>query len=54
MIIVTKDEAEYLRENIKNVRIVKTCRCKNKGNRGKRYAEETSVVLDLLDKYRAE
>lgn len=52
MIFVTKDEADYLRQNIKNV---KTCRLKNNGsNRGKRYAEETSAVVNLLAKYRAD
>lgn len=55
MIFVTKDEADYLRQNIKNVKIFKTCRLKNNGsNRGKRYAEETSVVVNLLAKYRAD
>ena len=49
MIFVTKDEADYLRQNIKNVKIFKTCRLKNNGsNRGKRYAEETSAVVNLL------
>ena len=55
MIFVTKDEADYLRQNIKNVKIFKTCRLKNTGsNRGKRYAEETSAVVSLLTKYRAD
>lgn len=55
MIFVTKDEADYLRQNIKNVKIFKTCRLKNNGsNRDKRYAEETSAVVNLLAKYRAD
>ena len=52
VIKVTKDEAEYLRKVIDNVRIIKTCKLKRKGNRGQRYAEETKPVLFALEEYR--
>ena len=52
MVYITKDEAEYLRKVIPEVHIVKTCRLKNKSNRGKRYAEETRSVITALREYR--
>ena len=53
MVYITKDEAEYLRKTIPDIHIVKTCRLKNKGNRGKRYAEETRSVITALREYRS-
>ncbi len=51
MIIITKEEAAYLRKIIKDVRIVKTCNRNSK--RGKRYAEESKAVIDALVDYRS-
>jgi hypothetical protein len=51
VIIITKEEAAYLRKIIKDVRIVKTCNRNSK--RGKRYAEESKAVIDALVDYRS-
>lgn len=53
MIQITNDEAKYLRENLKNVKVQKTCRLKNNGrSRGKYYVEEEDKVLKALDDFR--
>ena len=52
MIFITKDEAEYIREHAKNVRIVTTSKQKNKRQK-KRYADESRETFRLLDKYHA-
>ena len=49
MLCISKKQAEYLRKNIADVVIVKTC--KQNSKRGKRYVEETRLVLRLLDDY---
>lgn len=48
MIVVTREEADVLREKIKGVHISKTCRLKNEGSRGKYYAEPTKPVLRII------
>lgn len=49
LIQITKDEAEYLRENLKNVKVQRTCLLKNNGkSRGKYYVEETHKVFKAL------
>lgn len=52
MIVVTREEADELRTKIKGVHITKTCRLKNKGTRGKYYAEPTKPVLNVIAKIR--
>lgn len=52
MIKVTKEEANYIRENSDNVRIVITGKNK-KGHRKKRYADETYETFKLLKKFHA-
>lgn len=55
LVQVTKDEAEYLRENVWDVKISKTCRLKRAGKkRGKYYVEEARHVLERLEIYRME
>lgn len=49
MLCISKEQAEYLRKNITDVVIVKTC--KQNSKRGKRYVKETRLVLRLLDDY---
>lgn len=49
MLCISKEQAEYLRKNIRDVVIVKTC--KQNSKRGKRYVEETRLVLRLLHDY---
>lgn len=48
MIVVTREEAEKLREKIKDVHITKTCKFKNKSSRGRYYAEPTKKVLQII------
>ncbi len=53
MIQITKDEAEYLRANLKKAKVQRTCLLKNNGkSRGKYYVEETHKVLKALDDFR--
>lgn len=53
LIQITKDEAKYLRENVKNVKVQRTCLLKNNGkSRGKYYVEETRKVFKALDDFR--
>lgn len=49
MINITKEEAEYIRNN-SDVKVTVTGRGKNKRQK-KRYVEETSFVFRLLQKY---
>lgn len=52
MILISKEEAEFIRAYSKTVHIMKTMRkC---SGRGKYYVEETKAVLKLLSKYRNE
>lgn len=53
MIRVTKEEANYIRERAKNVRITITGKHKS-GARKKRYADETYETFKLLRQYNAE
>lgn len=48
MIVVTREEAEALREKIWGVHITKTCKLKNKSGRGRYYAEPTKKVLQII------
>jgi hypothetical protein len=53
LIQITKDEAEYLRANLKKAKVQRTCLLKNNGkSRGKYYVEETHKVLKALDDFR--
>ena len=53
LIQITKEEAKYLRENVKNVKVQRTCLLKNNGkSRGKYYVEETHKVIKALDDFR--
>ena len=52
MILISKEEAEYIRSNLKASHIMKTM--KKCSGRGKYYVEETRVVFELLSKYRNE
>ena len=50
MIQITKDEAKYLRETLKNLKVQRTCLLKNNGkSRGKYYVEETRKVFKALE-----
>lgn len=53
LLVVDKNKAAYLRSNLKNVCIVKTCKQRG-GKRGHYMVEETSPVLRLLEKYEAQ
>ncbi|MGF6375086.1 hypothetical protein M2140_000120 [Clostridiales Family XIII bacterium PM5-7] len=50
MILITKDEAEFIRKNSKNCRIVTTGKSKNKRQK-KRYVDEISETYKLLRKF---
>ena len=50
MIMITKAEADYIREHAKNVRIVTTGRNKNKRQK-KRYADESRETYRLLQRF---
>lgn len=52
MIIVTREEAEELRNKIKGVHITKTCKYKNKSSRGRYYTEPTKSVLKIIAEIR--
>lgn len=53
MILTSKEEAEYLKKKIPDVRITQTCQHKNNGkSRGKYYAEETLAVISTLKNIR--
>jgi hypothetical protein len=53
MILVTKDEAEYIQSHDKDIRIALTCR-KKCAKRKKHYCEEWSRTYELLQQYRDE
>lgn len=48
MIIVTREEADRIKEKVKGVHITRTCRFKHKADRGKYYAEPTKPVLRIV------
>ncbi|MEY8365752.1 hypothetical protein AALA22_08970 [Anaerovoracaceae bacterium 41-7] len=50
MIMITKDEAAYLRDHAKNVHVTVTGRGKNKRQK-KRYADESIETFKLLRKF---
>ena len=50
MILVSKEEAEALRNKIKGVHLSRTM--KQKSSRGKYYAEPTADVINVLKKLR--
>ena len=51
MVLITRDEAEYLRAHSKKVRITTTARGKNSRQK-KRYADEVGDTFRLLKRYR--
>lgn len=53
MILITKAEAEYIRENAKNVRITTTGGGKNKRQK-KRYADESRETFRLLQRFHSD
>jgi len=53
MMLVTRDEAEYIQSHCNDIRTATTCK-KKKANRKKIYIEEWSLVFDLLDQYYTE
>lgn len=54
MIQITKEQAEYLREKIPGINVVKTCRGRHSANRGKRYVENTAKVRSYLHTFSRE
>jgi len=52
MILITKEEADYIRAHSKKVRITTTAR-KKRPRQKKRYADEVGDTLRLLKKYRS-
>lgn len=53
MMLVTREEADYIRKHSDHIRIATTCK-KKKGNRKKQYCEEGSHTQKLLEQYREE
>lgn len=53
MMLVTRDEAEYIQDKCNEIRTATTCK-KKKANRKKIYIEEWSLVFDLLEQYHKE
>lgn len=51
MIEISREEADYLRNELKNINIIKTCRSKSNTRRGKRYVEESRKVKRKLDDF---
>lgn len=53
MMLVTRDEAEYIQKHCNEIRTAITCK-KKKANRKKIYIEEWYLVYDLLKQYHNE
>lgn len=51
MILITKEQAIYLRDIMPDIKITKTCRNKSNGKRAKRYVEESRKVLVALKNF---
>ena len=51
MILITKEEANYIREKAPSVYISMTGKNKSKGKRKRRYVPETKNVIMLLKEY---
>ena len=51
MVVITKDEAKYMRENLKDVLIVRTA--KQRSKRHKYYMTEETKAMKILDAYRS-
>lgn len=52
LVEITKEEARQIREAIPSVCIVKTCKARRSGKRGKYYLSEGKAEMNMLAKLR--